>query len=105
MHRQCSSQTKILKSGGDFQHQNIFSIFVVLTHASYKSNFPWKERCTTAISLLARSTDSLLNIFSRLRVLARKKIKEGVVLISKHICGFSDHIKAFLLQKGGPLFG
>ena len=31
------------------------------------------------------------------RVLARKKIKEGgVVLISKYICGFSDHIKEIL---------
>ena len=40
------------------------------------------------------------------RVLASK---EGVVLRSKDICGFSDHIKGILPQKGGgegsPLFG
>ena len=31
----------------------------------------------------------------------QKKIKEGVVLISRHVCGFSDHIKEILPQKGG----
>ena len=36
---------------------------------------------------------------------SQKKMKEGVVLRSKHICGFSDHIKEILPQKGGsPLF-
>ena len=33
---------------------------------------------------------------------SQKKIKEGVVVLrSKHICGFSDHIKGTLPQKGG----
>ena len=35
----------------------------------------------------------------------QKKIKEGLVLRSNHICGFYDHIKEFLPQKGGgPLW-
>ena len=32
---------------------------------------------------------------------SQKKLKEGVVLRSKHVCGFSDHIKEMLPQKGG----
>ena len=32
---------------------------------------------------------------------SQKKIKEGVVLRSRDTCGFSDHIKYILPQKGG----
>ena len=32
---------------------------------------------------------------------SQKKIKRGRGLISKHICGFYDHIKYILPQKGG----
>ena len=41
---------------------------------------------------------------NNVRVVARKKLKRRVVLRSKDICGFSDHIKNILPQKGG-LFG
>ena len=34
---------------------------------------------------------------------SQKQIKKGVVLRSKDICGFSDHIKDVLSQKGGSL--
>ena len=42
-----------------------------------------------------------LPVFS---ILARKKRKEGVCSRSKHICGFSDHIKDILPQKRPPPF-
>ena len=45
-----------------------------------------------------------LNLFSILfgpQGSSQKKIKEGVVLRSKHNCVFSDHIKVILPQKGG----
>ena len=34
---------------------------------------------------------------------SQKKIKEGVVLRSMHVCGFSDHINEILPQKGGSV--
>ena len=42
-----------------------------------------------------------LCIYLCIRVLARKMKEVEGWFISKHICGFSDHIKDILPQKGG----